>query len=501
MEEGTTAQVVAMSDEYLTQTQPQPLLSRLKRRERPSSPREPHLHSFVALSIDVLTLALAAVALELTRHASAVAFSFPWFLVFSLLVLARFAATGTYGRRVRPEMIEDARAIVIATALAAMAMLSLRVFSGDVAGSGDETARLWVFSTVYLIAGRLGLRVRAFELSSRARRFSTPTLIFGAGDVGELLARRLLDDPKSGLRPVGFLDKYPLHADGVTLPVLGGSWDLEEIVSQYDVGHIVVTFSTAPTHVVVDLIRRCASLNVVVSMVPRLFESLQGHVSLDYFGAVPLLTVRLVDANGWRFKVKYAADRFVAFLILVLLLPLLVVVIVAVYVSVGRPIFFRQTRVGKGGKEFELLKFRSMKAAPAGGEGNGVALAAGMAPGGVEGDDRRTRTGAIIRRWSIDELPQLINVLMGDMSLVGPRPERPEFVERFSQEIYRYGDRHRVKVGITGWAQIHGLRGKTSLKDRVEWDNFYIENWSPWLDVKIILLTLVALVGTAHAAE
>jgi lipopolysaccharide/colanic/teichoic acid biosynthesis glycosyltransferase len=118
-----------------------------------------------------------------------------------------------------------------------------------------------------------------------------------------------------------------------------------------------------------------------------------------------------------------------------------------------------------------------------------------VGPGGVEGEDRRTRVGSLLRASSIDELPQLLNVLRGDMTIVGPRPERPEFVSQFERNVYRYGDRHRVKSGITGWAQVHGLRGKTSITDRAEWDNFYIENFSLWLDLKIMLLTFAALGG------
>jgi lipopolysaccharide/colanic/teichoic acid biosynthesis glycosyltransferase len=121
-------------------------------------------------------------------------------------------------------------------------------------------------------------------------------------------------------------------------------------------------------------------------------------------------------------------------------------------------------------------------------------LPEGLGPGGVEGVDRTTRVGRLLRATSIDELPQLINVARGEMSLVGPRPERPEFVGRFERSVYRYGDRHRVKAGITGWAQVHGLRGRTSIADRAEWDNFYIENFSLWLDVKILLLTAAAVV-------
>jgi lipopolysaccharide/colanic/teichoic acid biosynthesis glycosyltransferase len=167
---------------------------------------------------------------------------------------------------------------------------------------------------------------------------------------------------------------------------------------------------------------------------------------------------------------------------------------VAVAVSLGRPILYRQRRVGLDGRPFDILKFRTMR--PAGETSPAAAgdlVAEGIAPGGVEGEDRRTRTGALLRTTSIDELPQLFNVIRGEMSLVGPRPERPELVALFEERVYRYDERHRVKAGITGWAQVHGLRGNTSLADRVEWDNYYIENWSLWLDVKILLMTFTAV--------
>jgi lipopolysaccharide/colanic/teichoic acid biosynthesis glycosyltransferase len=150
-----------------------------------------------------------------------------------------------------------------------------------------------------------------------------------------------------------------------------------------------------------------------------------------------------------------------------------------------------------------MLKFRTMRPVrdPAEVDARVLDLPPDTAPGGVEGDDRRTKLGAALRRSSIDELPQLINVLKGEMSLVGPRPERPEFVGVFEQSVYRYAERHRVKSGVTGWAQVHGLRGKTSLSDRVEWDNYYIENWSLWLDLKVLLLTFLAVVRSPRHVE
>jgi lipopolysaccharide/colanic/teichoic acid biosynthesis glycosyltransferase len=194
-----------------------------------------------------------------------------------------------------------------------------------------------------------------------------------------------------------------------------------------------------------------------------------------------------------------------ALTLLIAFSPVIVLAAVAVRLSSPGPAFFRQRRVGRDGKVFDFYKFRSMRVEQAplqNAQGESTALdfllGGDTAPGGVEGADRRTPVGRFLRSTSLDELPQLLNVLRGDMSLVGPRPERPEFVELFRQDIIRYGDRHRVKSGITGWAQVHGLRGQTSLAERVEWDNYYIAHWSLGLDLKILALTLVALFRNAE---
>jgi lipopolysaccharide/colanic/teichoic acid biosynthesis glycosyltransferase len=187
----------------------------------------------------------------------------------------------------------------------------------------------------------------------------------------------------------------------------------------------------------------------------------------------------------------------VAAVLIVLLSPLLLLTAAAVRLTSRGPVLFRQCRVGLDGQVFNLLKFRSMRGHEA---ELGFELPPGLAPGGIEGEDRRTAVGRIIRRAFIDELPQLFNVVRGEMSLIGPRPERPEFVARFAGQVKRYGDRHRVRSGITGWAQVNGLRGQTSLAERIELDNYYIDNWSFALDLKIGLLTL-ATVLTAHGRD
>ncbi len=191
--------------------------------------------------------------------------------------------------------------------------------------------------------------------------------------------------------------------------------------------------------------------------------------------------------------VKHAADRVVAGLLVLVVLPLLLLLAAAVKLSSSGPVLYRQRRIGRDGRTFEILKFRSMA-----GETAAFQLADGTAPGGVEGADRRTKVGKLMRRTSLDELPQLLNVLKGDMSLVGPRPERPEFVQLFADEVPGYADRHRVQVGITGLAQVRGLRGQTSIAMRAEADNEYIARWSLLLDLKVLLLTARAVIQVAE---
>jgi exopolysaccharide biosynthesis polyprenyl glycosylphosphotransferase len=452
----------------------------------------------VCVAVDVLMLFAAVAVADLGAPRAGVPTTpAVWLGVFPLLTLGIMAVRGLYRPRVFLRVLDDLRVVVTATALAAMIVLSLRIVAADDPWVAAQTARIWAFASVYLVAGRVVLSWG--ELQARRRGESVrPTLVVGAGHVGRLTARRLQEHPELGLRPVGFLDKEPREAQrDDDLPVLGASWDLDRVVAEHGVRHVVLSFSTAPSHVLLGVLRRCQELGVEVSMVPRFYEKVVGHIGIEYLGGLPLMTAQPTNPRSWQFAIKYLADRFVAALLLILVAPVLLIAALAVSATMGRPVFFHQRRAGRDGRVFEILKFRSMR--PPAGDTGKTELAPGTAPGGVEGEDRRTRVGTFLRRTSIDELPQLWNVLRGEMSLVGPRPERPEYVDLFTGQIDRYGERHRVKAGITGWAQVHGLRGQTSLADRVEWDNYYIENWSLWLDVKILLLTVLAIVRPAQA--
>jgi exopolysaccharide biosynthesis polyprenyl glycosylphosphotransferase len=288
---------------------------------------------------------------------------------------------------------------------------------------------------------------------------------------------------------------------------------MERVMAEHDVRHVVITFSTAPHHVLLGLVRRCRELGVDVSVVPRLFEVEGARVSVARLGALPLITTHFVNPKGWQFKIKYGVERVAAAFALLVTSPLIGAAMVTVRLTMGSPVIFRQKRIGSDGREFEMLKLRTMKGSPEeDGEadidwaaeqlaGNGNGKQAGhlrVVNGADSVDDRRTRLGRLLRHFSLDELPQLWNILRGEMSLVGPRPERVSYVQRFESSVHRYGERHRVKSGITGWAQVNGLRGRTSLSDRVEWDNYYIENWSPWLDIKIILMTVACVLRSEH---
>jgi exopolysaccharide biosynthesis polyprenyl glycosylphosphotransferase len=451
------------------------------------------------LSLDSVMLVTAGVAATLGSSAAGVpAPSTFWLFVFGVLVVALLSMRGMYGMRLHYELLDDLRTISIATSLAAMVVLSARELIAAPPDLAAQAIRTWAFATAYVAAGRIALywsRTQAFRKGESVR----PTLIIGAGKVGRLAAQRLQAHPELGLRPIGFLDKDPMVAEDESLPapVLGASWDLDRVVAQHRVEQVIITFSRAPHEVLLRLVQRCEALGVPVAFVPRLYEKVTSRLTVEHLGGLPLISARSTNPKGIQFAIKYAADRVVAAVLLLLSLPIMLAAGIAIVATLGRPIFFRQVRVGRDGRTFAMFKFRTMRAAvEAQVTPDALDLPPDTAPGGVEGGDRRTRLGTFLRRTSIDELPQLINVLKGQMSMIGPRPERPEFVGLFEESVYRYGDRHRVKSGITGWAQVHGLRGKTSLSDRVEWDNYYIENWSLWLDLKVLLLTFLAV---AHA--
>ena len=456
---------------------------------RPRRAGAPHL-----VVLDTITLALAAVAAVGIDHATG-PHSVSWAIGYCLTTFVILRVRGFYSFRLGGSILPDVGRIATATALAVMVLLSARAVLGDNLQEVALAVRLWVYSTVFLAAGRggLALGVRRSWVQSDA---GLATLVVGAGRVGRLVARRLRDRPEFGLRPVGHIDDEPLPGGDDDLPMLGGTRDLERVVAANGVRHVLITFARESDDRLLALMHRCRQLGVEVAVVPRLYEEMTHRMTIEHVGGLPLIRVEQPDPRGWQFAVKYAADRVIAATVLLLTLPLVLLIAALVRLSSPGPVFFRQIRVARDGHEFAMLKFRTMRGDPMMDGEADAGWAAGLrgevvAPSEVL--DRTTALGRFLRKTSLDELPQLINVLTGDMSLVGPRPERVGYVREFEGLIYRYADRHRVKSGLTGWAQVQGLRGETSLADRVEWDNYYIENWTLALDLKIMLMTLPAM--------
>ncbi len=470
----------------------------------------------VRQSVDFALLCVAVVlaqgGLHATLHTPAVRAPL---LALPPLVMLLFHLRGLYRTRLRALVLDGIVPVISGVSVGAMAVEMIGLFANGRVPDQSVWVRAWLFAIVGVAFGRVALSLT--QRWARANRLvGKPVLIMGAGVVGAQVARRLESHPEYGLVPVGFLDEDPrsiAEVGGRDVPVLGTVEDLDETVSSTGVKNLIVAFSSVADARVSRLIQRCQELGVEVSVVPRMFDTINNRVGYDTVGGLPLMSFTTVDPRGVQFALKHAGDRIFAFLLLIVLSPVMLCVAIAVALSSPGPVLFRQRRVGRDGKVFDFYKFRSMRVparqaepsdrqfAESADEEVGALeflLGGDTAPGGVEGIDRRTPVGRLLRRTSLDELPQLLNVLRGDMSLIGPRPERPEFVKLFRQDVVRYGDRHRVKSGITGWAQVHGLRGQTSLAERVEWDNYYIANWSLGLDVKILALTLATLFRNAE---
>jgi exopolysaccharide biosynthesis polyprenyl glycosylphosphotransferase len=395
------------------------------------------------------------------------------------------------GKQLGVGVLDSCARAVASCAIGAMVAIAVGVVAGS--ASPDLIGlRLWLLTVGVLCAIRTALGFT--ENRARARGLlMTPTLVVGAGAVGGWVVRRLEQQPSLGLNPIGFLDIDPDSASldpATELPILGTPDEAVTVARLTGARQLVFAFSWERDHQLAGVVRRCQDAGLEVAIVPRLYETVNERASLDHVGGLPLMSFRPRGSQGWRFTIKYAIDRACAFVALVALAPLMLATAIAVKLSSPGPVIYRQRRVGLGGREFDLLKFRSMRTNE---RRAGFRPADGAAPGGIEGTDRRTPVGKWLRNTSLDELPQLFNVLRGEMSAIGPRPERPEFAARFTREVPGYDERHRVKPGITGWAQVNGLRGQTSIADRVEWDNHYIENWSIWLELRTLALTMAAV--------
>jgi exopolysaccharide biosynthesis polyprenyl glycosylphosphotransferase len=346
-------------------------------------------------------------------------------------------------------------------------------------------AFLALFAALELVAVvtvRVSLR---WLLHSASLHVGSPQriLVVGAGKIGLEVTEKLLAHRDHGFEVVGFLDDDPGKSGRSFFgrPVLGSTRDVEQVLAEHPVDQVYVALPLEAHRKMLRVFQAVGAECVEVKMVPDILQYAAIKATLEDLDGTPVINLTQVPLQGWNSLVKRLVDVALSAVGLLVLLPFYPLVALLIWLEDRGPIFYKQERMGLDGRPFWIWKFRSMR----------VNAEASTGPiWAVQDDPRRTRIGGLLRRWSLDELPQLWNVLQGEMSLVGPRPERPTFVHEFKQRLPQYMLRHKVKAGITGWAQVHGWRGNTSIRKRLEYDLYYIENWSLALDFKILWMTI-----------
>ncbi|HLT19471.1 MAG TPA: undecaprenyl-phosphate glucose phosphotransferase [Thermomicrobiales bacterium] len=404
------------------------------------------------------------------------------------ITMASFIFGGIYTGRRGISRLDDATRVTVRITLAALAGLALSsIIAGpDLSYSRRMFLLAWLLAIAGVVTGHFihtgivaGLRAHGIGADR--------LLVVGAGATGELVLDKLARSPQLGYDVVGVVRHRPWppgeerSAIGGA-PVLGMSVDLREIVADHDIDEIIVAMSGTAHEEILDVLLQIGDLPVAVRIYPDSFRLLTSDVlSISDLNGLPTVHMRTIGLRPVERVIKRAMDLVVSVVMLVAFAPLMLLVAALIKLTSPGPVFFLQERVGQDGRAFHLIKFRTMP----------VDAEAETGPVFARPDDTRpTRLGRILRRYSIDELPQFINVLYGEMSVVGPRPERPYFVEQFRRQIPAYMARHQEKAGITGWAQVNGLRGDTSIEERTRYDLYYVENWSLLFDIRIMIKTL-----------
>jgi exopolysaccharide biosynthesis polyprenyl glycosylphosphotransferase len=404
-----------------------------------------------------------------------------WAALYGLVALAALWLSGLHRLRVCLRVSDQIGRILAAVALPVLLLLPIL--------PAPRAARLVLLCAGLVIGLRL-VTMAGLRVAHRLGRLTEPALIVGAGPFGAHLAEQIRLHPELGLRVTGFLDDGSPRRD-LTEPALGRLADLPAVVERLGIRRVIICFGDWRDEDLVPAVRACAGLPADVCMVPRLHELglAVPRACLDEIWGIPLIRLRRIGRERARLGLKRAFDTSAAAILLAATLPALLVLAAAIRLQTGQPPLFRQRRVTGDGREATVLKLRT------------ITDAGDPQTSWIPGAGRITRLGHLLRATHLDELPQLVNVLRGEMSLVGPRPERAYFAEQFARQIPRYRDRDRMPAGLTGWAQVHGLHGDTSIAERVRFDNAYIEYWSPWLDLVILARTVGSAVAGLGAAR
>ncbi|MBP9948035.1 MAG: undecaprenyl-phosphate glucose phosphotransferase [Vicinamibacteria bacterium] len=471
------------------------------------------------LAVDMMAVAVAWLAAYYARfHSTLVISLFPPYkgvpevrdyaeLLPLLLIVSAitFALQGLYRLRRPLSLVDDSlrtlAAFIVTAALTLGVTLYIRIYfryAPEVAASAEYSQGVFVLFVVFgaplVIAGRR-LLLAWFERSWARGENAVRILVAGTSDLGKAVARKLGAQHRLGFNVVGFLsESAPEGAEIDGRTVLGGLDRANEVIASRSIDAVYVALPVDRHADMVDLVKNLNNQFVDVRIVPDLLQCLTLRAGIEDLDGIPIVSLNETPMQGPAAMVKRLMDIAGALALLVLLtfiLPVLPAIVIAIALKGGKgPILYTQERMTVDGRRFFVYKFRTMVE---------DAEAATGPVWAVDGDPRRTDLGAFLRKYNLDEWPQLLNILKGDMSLVGPRPERPSFVHEFKNHIPNYMLRHRVRSGLTGWAQVHGWRGNSSLEKRIEFDLYYIENWSLYLDIKILVLTLFRGFGQTHA--
>ncbi len=339
---------------------------------------------------------------------------------------------------------------------------------------------VWFASLLFIVVGREFHRTLTLFMR-RKKLINDNLMVVGTGNAARDILKIIENSPDLGYNVVGVVNSPDQHQGKMLgVPVLGNYWELPSLIESYQVAQIIIAVPDAKREQLVELVTLSQRSSVDVKIYPDIFAYMAGDLNLDDISGTPLLTVRDIALRGWKLSLKRGLDVIGAAFGLIFLSPLMLLTAAFIRWDSKGPSFFVQERMGLDGRPFPMIKFRSMRPD-----------AELLGDWTEENDPRVTKMGRLMRRTNWDEIPQLINVFLGQMSLVGPRPEQSKYVNEFRTQIPRYMERHREKAGMTGWAQVHGLRGDTSIPERTTYDLWYVENWSLWLDIKIIALTVI----------
>ena len=459
-----------------------------------------HFFNFILILLDAVTVGLSLLLAYWIRFSSP--FYPDWVKVLNVsdyLALAAviipiyiilFAIFGLYKPIRTRRFYREGEMIFIADTVGILITVCWLYLTRNIYFSRLMLGYFYVFTILFVGLERYLIRKALTKL--RAKGYNQKhIMIVGAGALGQQYARKAAENRELGYQITGYVDDYYPKEDKDGIPILGTTRELDQILETHRVDEVVIALPNTSQKRINDVIDICEFQGIKTQVIPDYFALIQGSKpSFDELDGIPLINTRYIPLDDpWKNVLKRSFDIVFSTLVLVILSPLLLVTAIGVKITSPGPVIYKQTRIGLNRKEFEIYKFRSMR--------NDVPDV-GNKGWTTEDDPRKMKFGTFIRKTSIDELPQFWNVLKGDMSVVGPRPERPYWVNQFKEEVPHYMIKHHVRPGLTGLAQVEGWRGDTSINERIKADIRYIENWTPWLDIKIMFKTPAAMMKTSY---